>query len=218
MLTHWLGAQAWRPETLRSYGAALRGMYRWAHSEGRIAEDPAAGLPAVLVGRGLPRPAPEAVWRAAVGRAPARVALMLRCAAQAGLRRGEIARLCGADVSRAPDGPVLLVHGKGRRDRVVPISDGLAAALTGAGPGWVFPSQTGGHVSARWVGKLCSDALGDGFTLHSLRHRFGTVAYRGSRDLRAVQELLGHSTPVITQRYVQVSGAALRAAMMTAAS
>jgi len=53
--------------------------------------------------------------------------------------------------------------------------------------------------------------------LHGLRHRFATRAYARSRDLRAVQELLGHASPAITQRYVAVSDMNLRAAMNAAA-
>jgi len=47
-----------------------------------------------------------------------------------------------------------------------------------------------------------------------LRHRFATAAYGGTRDLRAVQELLGHTNPTTTARYTQASDAALRDAVL----
>ena len=56
-----------------------------------------------------------------------------------------------------------------------------------------------GNVTAR-----LSRLLGPGHTAHSLRHRFGTRAYAGAFDLRAVQELLGHASPATTARYVAV--------------
>ncbi|HET6299160.1 MAG TPA: site-specific integrase, partial [Kribbella sp.] len=54
--------------------------------------------------------------------------------------------------------------------------------------------------------------LGD-WTGHSLRHRFASAAYAVDRDLRAVQELLGHSKPETTARYVATPDGALRAAV-----
>lgn len=226
MLSGWLHDRVagWKHETLRSYSMSLRGFYGWAVETGRVRHNPGVGLPKIPMRRGLPRPAPEHVWRMALERADDRVALMLRLAAEAGLRRGEIAHVQVGDVASGFDGPVLLVRGKGGKDRRVPITESLASAIVRvAGDGeWVFGSKHGGHVSPQWVGELCagvlrSSALGGGrFTLHSLRHRFGSAAYQGSHDLRAVQELLGHSSPSVTQLYVAVGEDALRAAMNAA--
>jgi integrase/recombinase XerC len=55
--------------------------------------------------------------------------------------------------------------------------------------------------------------LPEGFTTHSLRHRFATAAYGVERDLRAVQELLGHAKPETTARYAAVPDGALAAAV-----
>jgi integrase len=52
------------------------------------------------------------------------------------------------------------------------------------------------HVANRYL-----HGIGIPDTLHSLRHRFGTAVYRASRDLRLTQELLGHSTPIMTALY-----------------
>jgi integrase len=220
LLVGWLSARApgWKHETLRSYVMALRGFYRWAYATGRVGADVAGGLPRVSMRRGLPRPVPERVWRDAAARADERVALMLRLAAEAGLRRAEIAGLRVADLSGGRGRAVLLVAGKGGRDRRVPISNGLGAAIREHADGreWLFPSQSGGHISAQWAGELCSIALGGRWTLHTLRHRFGTAAYRGSHDLRAVQELLGHSSPATTQIYIAVNEDALREAARAA--
>jgi site-specific recombinase XerD len=54
------------------------------------------------------------------------------------------------------------------------------------------------------------------WTMHTLRHRFSSRAYRGARNLRAVQMLLGHSSIATTERYCAVDDSEIRAAMMAA--
>jgi integrase len=96
----------------------------------------------------------------------------------------------------------------------------LVGWLSARAPGWKHETLRS-YVMAmrgfyRWAGELCSIALGGRWTLHTLRHRFGTAAYRGSHDLRAVQELLGHSSPATTQIYVAVNEDSLREAARAA--
>lgn len=59
-------------------------------------------------------------------------------------------------------------------------------------------------------------AVVDGWTAHTFRHRLATRAYAGTRDLLAVSELLGHSRPETTQRYVLLPDDALVAAVEAA--
>ena len=66
------------------------------------------------------------------------------------------------------------------------------------------------------IGKALSRMLGPGWTAHTLRHRFASRAYAVDRDLRSVQELLGHSKPETTMRYTAIPDGALRAAVMGA--
>lgn len=77
---------------------------------------------------------------------------------------------------------------------------------------WIFPGRAGGAITPGAVGKVLSRRLGD-YSGHTLRHRFATRAHEATKDMRAVQELLGHSSLVTTQRYVAVSSAVLRAAV-----
>lgn len=217
LMVGWLASQEWGLETKRSHRAALTTFYRWAHATGRIGHDPAALLPPIQPGQHLPRPAPEHVVADAIRGARADVALMLRLAAFQGLRRGEIARVHTGDVEPDAVGWSLRVFGKGRKERVVPLLDDIARALRARPAGFVFPGNDHGHLSPAWVGRLMSEALPQGWTAHTLRHRFGTSAYRGSRDLLAVQALLGHARPETTKRYVELSRDALRAAMLHAA-
>lgn len=159
---------------------------------------------------------------------------MLLLAAYAGLRRGEIAGLAWADIDT--DNDLIQVTGKGRHQRVVPLSPVVRDALTAEryrrrtgqfGPGWrftpdprspfVFPGRSEGHMSPDSVGAILTGILGSGWTAHTLRHRFGTTAYKKTKDLRAVQELLGHSKPETSARYAAVDADDLRAAVLAVA-
>ena len=109
------------------------------------------------------------------------------------------------------------MYGKGRKIRTIPLGDDIARAIRQHPTGYVFPGLDNGHLSPAWVGRLMSDALPEAWTAHTLRHRFATRAYAGSRDLLAVQELLGHAHPDTTKRYVEIPDAAMRAALGFAA-
>jgi integrase/recombinase XerC len=182
-------------------------------------------LPSVRIPPATARPVPDEAWRQALSTADVRVTLMLRLAAEAGLRRAEVAQVHTSDVIDSLSGPQLVVHGKGGKTRVVPISDSLAAVLRlGAPghtpgmltPGWLFPTGLCGHLTAQHVGVLVARELPGLWTMHKLRHRFATRAYRGSRNLRAVQTLLGHASVATTERYTAVDDAEIRAAMEAA--
>jgi integrase/recombinase XerC len=58
--------------------------------------------------------------------------------------------------------------------------------------------------------------LPSGYTMHTLRHRFSSRAYRGSRNLRTVQVLMGHSSIATTEGYLAVDDDEVRAAMLAA--
>lgn len=215
-LSRWMSAREWSPETRRTYRSALRSFYGWAHATGRTLQNPAALLPAVRRPTRAPRPTPEALVSETLAAADDRARLMVLLAARTGLRRGEIAQAHTDDLVTTMTGPSLLVRGKGRRQRLVPLSGEVARALREVPPGWVFPGQVDGHLSPGHVGKLMSSVLGQGWTAHTLRHRFATVAYAAQRDVFAVQQLLGHASPETTQIYVQLPDDALRAAVEAA--
>lgn len=206
-LVEWLASQVWARETRRSWRASLRGFFG---AIGR--EDLVAALPRVRPSEPMPRPAPDPVLEAGMIRADERVKLMLRLAAEAGMRRGEIAQVHASDLGEDLFGATLLVHGKGARLRTVPISAGLAAAVRlRAADAWLFPGDDGGHLSPKWVGKLASDVLPAPWSLHTLRHRFATRAHeRGGQDILSVSRLLGHASVATTQRYVATDAARLR--------
>jgi len=220
-LVHWFGCQQhWTPEGRKSYRSGVRGFFAWAHRSGRLPTNPGDDLPKIRVPKAPPRPASDKAWEAALSGASPRVVLMLRLAGEAGLRREEVAQVHYRDLIDVGQ-PQLLIHGKGGKQRIIPISDYLAhligegapAHTPGAPPeGWLFPNGFGGHMTAAHIGRLVARALPDHWTMHTLRHRFGTRAYAGSHDLRAVQTLLGHESILTTERYTAISNDEIRAA------
>lgn len=217
-LVGWASAHDWNLETRRSARASCRVFFAWAVATGRREDDPSPALAPVKIGPPTPHPVPEDVLAHALEGVPERVRLMVRLAAEAGLRRGEVAVIHRRDVQRDLMGWSLRVHGKGGRVRVVPLSDGLAGLIRDrAGVGYLFPGNDGGHVSADWVGRLVGRELPEGWSMHSLRHRFATVAYAHDRDLLTVQGLLGHASPATTQRYVRPPGEAARRTVLAVA-
>lgn len=213
----WLGAAPWAVETKRSHRAALVAFFSWGQATGRVEENPAALAPPIRPAHHPPRPAPEDAVVEGLGAADVRTRLMVALAARMGLRRGEVARMRGDALAWDGRGWVCRVEGKGARVRVIPMPDDLAAAVRSRGPGWTFPGRDGGHLSPARVGELVSAALPEGWTAHTLRHRFATRAYAGSRDLLAVQDLLGHAKPETTRGYVLPPADAMREAMAWAA-
>lgn len=219
-LIEWAARHEWSRETRRSVYASLRGFFQWALEVGIIEEDPTAGLPSVKPSPAVPRPAPERVYAEALESADDRARMIVRLAAEAGLRRAEIARVQRGDLFEDLDGWSLRIEGKGERVRVVPLSDSLAAALRGfiGRRRWAFPSPSGAHLTPRHVGKIGRRVLPEPWTLHTLRHRFATVAHEETRDLIAVQRLLGHASVATTQRYVATDRRRLRRAVEAAGS
>jgi len=210
-LTGFLSSPGWAAETRKSARGALRGFYGWAHGEGFLTHNPAARLRTVRVPPGRPRPAPDDVFeRALTAAITPREHLMVTLAAYAGLRRAEIARVHTKHVIVDS----LRVVGKGGAVRTVPLHPALLAILLAVPDGYVFPGRTDGHLSPDYVGRILGRLLGQGWSGHTLRHRFASRAYLVDRDLRAVQTLLGHSKPETTMRYTQVPDGALRAAVM----
>ncbi len=218
-LVDWLGSRGWKPNTMRAYRASLRSFYTWGQGVGRRPDNPALLMPRVKVPRGVPRPIPEDVYRYAALHADDRVRLMILLAAVCGLRRGEISRLRREDVVDDLVGYSVIVHGKGGHERLVPLPDALAVRLRKCPPGWIFPSDARpGPLTPAHVGKLVSRALPGDWTCHTLRHRCATVAYADKKDLRAVQELLGHAKPETTAIYTQIPERSIRDAMRAAAA
>jgi len=222
-LVHVQANPDWGAETRKSCRSVFRTFYEWATDAGYVERSPAAGLPKVAVPSRTARPAPLEALRIGLERATAwqregvrrerfNVRVMLLLAAYAGLRCVEIAAVHHDDYS---DG-LLYVTGKGGKRRAVPVEHPEVLAALTSSPGYLFPWREG-HVTSSHVTRLMSQMLPDHWTGHTLRHRFATQAYAGTRDLLAVGQLLGHSRPETTQRYVRLPADALLAGVRAAA-
>jgi integrase len=217
-LTSWLATDGWSASTRHSAKSALRGFYGWAQLTGRIVDDPTRHLPRVRIPIGRPRPAGELTVRRAQRHESERVRLMVKLASIEGMRCIEICQVHTDDVVEDFVGYSLRVHGKGGKLRVIPLADDLAAEILHRERNYVFPGQVDGHLSAGYVSKLLSRALPDGVTAHMLRHRAAGRFYEGSGwDLRATQELLGHSSVATTQIYTPARSDQMRRGMLAAA-
>ena len=146
----------------------------------------------------------------------------------AGLRVSELVGLSDGDVDM-PQG-VLLVRGKGRKERLSPLGSYAVRALQA----WlqvrvlaknepqgreapVFTNRFGTRLTTRSVGRMLEKylretGLDQRTSPHTLRHSFATHLLDRGADIRSVQELLGHKSLVTTQIYTHVSTANLRAA------
>lgn len=217
-LVTWAGAQAWSRETRRGRRTTLRTFWAWGLESERTTRNVALALPRVKPAVPMPHPCPDTVYQTALRQADERERLMMRLAADCGMRRGEIAQVHTDDVFEALLGWSLVVHGKGGKRRSVPLTDGFAAVLRDRPWGYLFPGEHDGHLSARWVGKLVNRLLPGEWTIHSLRHRFASRAHRVNRDLAVVQDLLGHASPATTRIYVATDDADRRATIQAIAS
>jgi integrase/recombinase XerC len=151
------------------------------------------------------------------------LALLYGC----GLRLGEALALNRRDAPRVrgDEIPTLVVMGKGRKQRAVPVLPAVAAAIEdyiaacpfdGDGEAPLFRGARGARLNPRLVQRRLQRlrarlGLPDSATPHALRHSFATHLLAGGGDLRAIQELLGHASLSTTQRYTEVDTAALLA-------
>ena len=204
--------------------SAIRTLFRWLELNG-LARNPALGsLRAPKLPQALPKPlaAPAAarVMQAADQAEPwvaARDTAVLMLLYACGLRISEALNLNRNEAPVPPNDDVLRITGKGGKVRLVPVLPAavravetyleLAPPLDPHGP--LFIGQRGGRLNARNIQLLMQRlrsglGLPDTATPHALRHSFATHLLGGGADLRAIQELLGHSSLSTTQVYTGV--------------
>lgn len=184
--------------------------YKWAHETADLLDqNPARRLVRPKVGKGLPRPMADQALEIAISTASPDVRCWLALGAYGGLRCGEMSRLERRDIMETAPDPILLLHGKGGKNRIVPASPRVLFELRAYGlptRGPVFRRRDGkpGPPTPARISQLTNEHLHDlGIpdTGHATRHRFATGVYQISRDIRLVQELLGHSDPSTTAVY-----------------
>lgn len=241
-------AQGVAARTLARRLSAIRQFFAFALSEGWRADDPAAALDGPKVGRSLPKVLTEDdvdALLAAAGRAALdpdrrpeglRLVALLETLYATGLRVSELVGLPLTAIAR--DGRVLLVRGKGNKERLVPLSGPARAALAdylavrdrflvvgreAVQAAYLFPSRSSdtGHLTRqRFAQQLKGLALEAGLdpakvSPHVLRHAFATHLLNHGADLRSVQKMLGHADISTTQIYTHVQGDRLAALVET---
>jgi len=226
------GASPAAPATVARRAAAARGLFALLHRDGALEADPAIRLRSPRPANRLPRTPTRsqvaAILDALAVRADDGDPVAVRDLAivellyASGVRVSELAGLDLGDVDRGRR--TLRVLGKGAKERVVPYGAPAAAALdrylaqsrpqlearSAAPTEALLLGARGGRIGTRAIHELVSRRLA-AFPAegpagpHALRHAAATHLLDGGADLRAVQELLGHSSLATTQRYTQVS-------------
>jgi integrase/recombinase XerC len=223
--------------------AAIRSWFKWLARTGRVEQNAAALVSTPKLPKHLPRvPSIEQMNRVVdtvddeAATWPARDRAILELLYGCGMRNAELTALNLRDIHWANE--TILVHGKGQKQRYVPLGDAAAEALraylpersarlAASGPGATSPAlflniylrglnKPGGdaRLTTRSVGRIVKRVailrgLPSDVHPHTLRHAFGTHLLEEGADLRAIQELLGHERLSTTQRYTQLTSAQL---------
>lgn len=203
--------------------AAIRGFFSYLADAGKIRRNPAAELVAPKLEKRLPVFLPiddtERLLNGMVeGDAWAdRDRAILETLYSSGVRVSELVGLDWQDVDF--ENECVRVLGKGRKERIVPIGEialdclrSYRRRLRGENieTAAVFVNRRGGRLTTRSVARFVKRyTLRSGTPVaaspHSLRHSFATHLLNQGADLRAIQELLGHSSLSTTQRYTHVN-------------
>ena len=212
--------------------SALRQFYRFLHAERLRNDDPTTAIDTPRLGATLPKYLTEEevdlLFAAAVrheGRDGIRLRALLETIYSTGLRVSELVGLPLAAVAR--DGRMLIVEGKGGKERMAPLGDPAMDALEAykavrddflpkgdtrkTAMKFLFPSSAReGHLTrVRFAQMLKELGLEVGIdpkrvSPHVLRHSFASHLLANGADLRSLQTMLGHSDIATTQIYTHV--------------
>jgi integrase/recombinase XerC/integrase/recombinase XerD len=213
--------------------ASIRSFYRHLVDRGEIEASPADLVASPKRDQYLPRVLKEDEVAALLDSIPASTPLELRdraifeLAYATGLRAEELTTLDLGDVDF--DAEELRVHGKGGKERVVPLGEQAGRALNAylergrsklarernPTESAIFLSKSGRRLGTpdlrrRMHGWARRAGAPPGATPHTLRHSFATHLLEGGADLRTIQELLGHSTISTTQTYTRIESRRLK--------
>ena len=217
-----LHRQGLGPRSIQRGLSAIRSYYRWLMKEGLAEHNPAAAVKAPRAGRKLPATLDaDAIGRLLDIRDSSPIAVrdkaIMELFYSSGLRLSELATLRWDQIDTSSG--LITVTGKGNKTRVVPIGRMAAEALqawrkvrgnfAGFEQPCIFVSTRGKPISTRAIqDRIRHWARRQGLPQqvypHLLRHSFASHMLESSGDLRAVQELLGHSDISTTQIYTHL--------------
>ncbi|HWA98823.1 MAG TPA: site-specific tyrosine recombinase XerD [Pirellulales bacterium] len=229
----WLHAQQLAPASLARHLVSLKLFYRYLQLEGIMQDNPAELLGSQKLWERIPIVLPprvidamftaprvgESCWR--------RDRAMLEMLYATGCRASELANMHLRDVHL--DAGFCMCHGKGDKQRLVPVGKRAADAVTAyleherpalaarasSPPSWLLLSRSGGPLSRQRMWELVTffakrAGAPEGVSPHTLRHSFATHMLAGGADLRMVQEMLGHANISTTQLYTHVDHSRLK--------
>lgn len=223
--------------------SAIRSWFKWLAKEHRIAQNPATLVSTPKLPQHLPRvPSMEevnglldsmedkdgAATKDDAAAWPERDRMIFELLYGCGIRNSELVGINLSDIQWKSD--AILVRGKGRKQRYVPLGDEAALAIRAYLPLREAKLRTSGklaliaegplvtnlrmsgntRLTTRSVGRIVKNiALSRGLASdlhpHTLRHAFGTHMLEEGADLRAIQEMLGHERLSTTQRYTHLT-------------
>ncbi len=209
-----------QPRTLHRKICSLRSFYRFLTKEGYIDQNPMETIETPRVPKSLPKiisvEEVMALFRASES---TRDLLILMLLYSTGLR---VSELCNLNINHVnfQEGIIRVLHGKGGKDRVVPISQKVLGllkryvqedrgeSLNSSAP--LFVSRQGTRLSTRSIQRIVTKSrkragIQRKVTPHTLRHAFATHLIENNVDIRYIQEYLGHSSLATTQIYTHVS-------------
>jgi integrase/recombinase XerD len=229
-----LASRGMQAATVARRLSAIRQLYRFLYAEGQRKDDPAAVLEGPKRARALPKTltlaevdrlltaagACDAQAPLAVRLRAARLACLVELLYATGLRVSELVALPASAARR--DARVIVVRGKGNKERMVPLNDAAKRAMTDylalaaqaggtAASKWLFPSfGDSGHLTRQHFARELKALAGAAglraaqLSPHVLRHAFASHLLHNGADLRVVQTLLGHADISTTQIYTHV--------------
>mgnify|MGYP001350980656 FL=1 len=214
--------------------STLRQFFKFLHGDGYRSDDPTSVVDSPRQGRSLPKFLSEAdvdrlLTAAPTVKGPAgiRLTAMMELLYATGLRVSELVGLPLNAVTG--ERQILLVTGKGNKERLVPITDAARAAVDayleirlifvpdGKQSNFLFPSRgKDGHITRRRFAQMLSNLSTRAgldprqVSPHILRHAFASHLLANGADLRLVQQMLGHADISTTQIYTHVLNARLK--------
>ncbi|MFA7187894.1 MAG: tyrosine recombinase [Alphaproteobacteria bacterium] len=216
------------PASIARKTSALRGFYKFLATEKIIRDNPSDGLELPKKQKKLPKFLTEheielLISNAGDTRNSVRLRAMMELLYASGLRVSELCELPMAAIL----GDKLLIHGKGAKERMVPMHSGAQAALEkwleirgGEKSKYIFPSVSKtGHITRDGFCKIlkkCAVLSGispSRVSPHVLRHSFASHLLANGANLRAIQMMLGHEDIATTQIYTHVMPEKLKEAV-----
>ena len=218
----WLHGRKLKKSSISRKLATIRSFFKYLHREGYVKKNPAKLVSSPRVPKTLPRfldiDETFSLMDSPKGETfiPARDKAILELLYSSGLRVSELTSLDVVDLDIKET--LVRVKGKGRKERIVPIGSKAMEAIQNYLPERIslkkkssalFLNNRGGRLTQRSVRRILVaysrmiNLKGD-ISPHTLRHTFATHLLHEGADLRAIQELLGHSSLSTTQKYTHV--------------